>query len=274
MGRYSSEYRVTLFYAWAISLGVDHLEVIDLSITTLVLLSLVAFVASLTSTVTGMGGGMLLFTAMNTVIPLRPLVALHGIVQFGNNLIRICFLSVSIRWRIVIPFCVGALFGTITCVIVIEQLVNESLPLFILLVLILYTVFKPNKLPNLVIKDSNFLYVGVGTGIVGLLVGAIDPLLAVFFVRDDLSKEEIVANKSAMQCFTHLLKVPAYMYLGFSFIDHLEIIILLLAACTAGNYFGIKLLKKINKKIFFILLKLVLLIAGIRLSYQLLILIN
>ncbi|MDE1465129.1 sulfite exporter TauE/SafE family protein [Spartinivicinus poritis] len=250
------------------------MEVIDLSITTVVLLSLVAFVASLTSTVTGMGGGMLLFAAMNTVIPLRPLVALHGIVQFGNNLIRIYFLLTSIRWRIVIPFCIGALFGTIACVIVVEQLVNESIPLFILLVLITYTVFKPNKLPNLVIKDSNFLYVGVATGIIGILVGAIDPLLAVFFVRDDFSKEEVVANKSAMQCFTHLLKIPAYMYLGFSFLDHLEIILLLLAACAAGNYLGIKLLQKINKQFFFILLKLVLLIAGIRLGYQLLTLIN
>ncbi|MCX4025849.1 sulfite exporter TauE/SafE family protein [Endozoicomonas sp. SM1973] len=251
------------------SSGVDRLEVIDLSITTLVLLALVAFVASLTSTVTGMGGGMLLFAAMNTVIPLRPLVALHGIVQFGNNLIRIYFLLTSIRWRIVIPFCVGALVGTIACVIVVEQLVNESIPLFILLILITYTVFKPKKLPNLVIKDCNFLYVGVATGIIGILVGAIDPLLAVFFVRDDFSKEEIVANKSAMQCFTHLLKIPAYMYLGFSFLDHLEIILLLLAACAAGNYLGIKMLQKINKQLFFLLLKLVLLIAGIRLSYQL-----
>lgn len=245
------------------------MEVIDLSVTALILLSIVAFIASLTSTVTGMGGGMLLFAAMNTVIPLRPLVALHGIVQFGNNLIRISFLLSNIRWCIVIPFCFGALIGTVACVIVIDQLINENIPLFILLVLIAYTVFKPSKLPNLIIKEGNFLYVGIATGIVGILVGAIDPLLAVFFVRDDFSKEDIVANKSAMQCFTHLLKIPAYMYLGFSFVDHLEVILLLLVACAAGNYIGIKLLKKINKQIFLLLLKLVLLIAGIRVGYQL-----
>lgn len=58
------------------------------------------------------------------------------------------------------------------------------------------------------------------TGSLGILAGAVDPLLAAFFLRDDLTKEEVVANKSMMQLITHLTKVPAFIFLGFSFVEN------------------------------------------------------
>ena len=103
----------------------------------------------------------------------------------------------------------------------------------------------------------------------GILVGAIDPLLAVFFLREDLSKEEVVANKSTMQLMCHLTKVPAFIFLGFAFSEHLGLIACFTVAAVLGTRLGVYLLARIETRYFFLLMKIALWAAGLRVTYQL-----
>lgn len=244
------------------------METIDLSVTATLVVIVAIMGASIISSVTGMAGGILMFAAMNLFIPLRPLIAVHGVVQVFNNGARTWFLRSDVRWSMCGPFAVGAVIGAAATTLVIAQYAGELIPLLLLAALISYTLFKPSRLPHLKIKDHNFVWVGVATGSLGILAGAIDPLLAAFFMRDDLSKEEVVANKSMMQLITHLTKVPAFLFLGFSFLDNAGLILVFSLAAVVATRIGVHLLSKIDDKLFFTLMWWALLLAGTRVIYQ------
>lgn len=245
------------------------MEAIDLSLTATLLVMVSIVAASVISSVTGMAGGILMFSAMNIFIPVRPLIAVHGVVQVFGNSARTWFLRRALRKAMCIAFAVGAIVGAAATTLFIARYASESIPLILLSILIFYTLFKPKSLPQLKIKDRNFFWVGLATGSLGILAGAIDPLLAAFFMRDDLSKEEVVANKSMMQLIAHLTKIPAFIFLGFSFIENIWLIALFSVTAVLSTRFGIYLLSRINDKLFFSLMWWALLIAGARVIYQL-----
>ncbi|WP_346839498.1 sulfite exporter TauE/SafE family protein [Microbulbifer sp. SAOS-129_SWC] len=236
---------------------------------TLVLLSAVCVVSAFISAVTGGAGGVLLFAALNTAIPLRMLVPIHGAVQLMNNLARIYYVREHIRWAMCLPFFIGCAIGAAGMTLGLANLSWQQLPLALLAVLIFYTVFKPKKLPEIRLAPHNYFWVGIATGTLGILAGAVDPLLAAFYVRRDLSPKEVVANKSVMQAWCHALKIPAFIYLGFAFADHLGLILLLTVAAVIGTRIGVALLHRLNGELFFKLMRVALLIAGVRIVYQL-----
>ena len=245
------------------------MEIIELTLFSTVIIMIAVFGASIVSSVTGMAGGVLMFAAMNVFIPLRPLIAIHGTVQIFNNAARGWFLRGDIRWSMCVPFGIGAVLGAAATTLLIVRYVNDIIPLILLAALIFYTLLKPERLPHIRLSDRNYFWVGILTGCMGILVGAVDPLLAVFFLREDLSKEEVVANKSMMQLLCHLTKIPAFIYLGFAFSEHLGLIAAFTIAAVAGTRCGVYLLARIETNFFFTLMKIALWAAGLRVLYQL-----
>lgn len=245
------------------------MEIIELSNSSLFWLSMAIVCASMITSITGMAGGVLMFAAMSLYMPVKPLVAIHGVVQVFNNAARSWFLRRHVNWAMCVPFALGAVLGAILTTLFIVKYVGEFYPLLILAVLIFYSLFKPKRMPHIKIQSKNFFWVGIATGSLGIIAGAIDPLLAIFFLRDDLTKEQVVCNKSLMQLFAHLTKIPAYLYLGFSFIDNAWLIAVLSLAAVIGARLGIMILGLINTKIFFALMKVALFAALIRIIYQL-----
>lgn len=244
-------------------------ELGDISSLTLGLLLLVCVISAFISAVTGGAGGILMFAALNVAIPLRILVPIHGAVQLLNNLARVVYVRDHIRWDMCIPFFIGCTLGSVAMTLGLSKLDWQQLPLVLLAGLIFYTVFKPKRLPEIRLKPFGFFWVGIATGTLGILAGAVDPLLGAFFVRKDLTPKEIVANKSVMQAWCHALKVPAFIYLGFAFSDHLGLILLLTVAAVIGTRIGVTLLHRIDSEMFFKLMRIALLVAGARIVYQL-----
>lgn len=217
-----------------------------------------------------MAGGVLMLSGMNVFLPINQLIPIHGVVQFFNNAMRSYLLRKHIRMAMCIPFTFGACVGAAAMVYLLLQLhPNQSLQLLLLLSLVGYTIFKPKHMPQLIIKDRNFIFVGILTGAFGVLAGAIDPLLGAFFYRDDLAKEEVVANKSVMQLVTHLTKIPAFITMGFAFEEHLPLIALLSIVAILSTSLGVFCLGKINRSFFKKLMWWALLFAFVHLIYKL-----
>ncbi|AOS97507.1 Sulfite exporter TauE/SafE [Microbulbifer aggregans] len=245
------------------------MELGELSNLTIALLLLACVVSAFVSAVTGGAGGILMFAALNVAIPLRLLVPIHGAVQLINNAARIYYVREHIRWDFCIPFFVGCTLGAVLMTLGLARLDWQELPLVLLAVLIFYTVFKPKRLPEIRLAPGQFGWLGLVTGSFGILAGAVDPLLAPFFVRRDLTPKEVVASKSVMQAWCHALKVPAFIYLGFAFSDHLGLILVLAVAAVVGTRIGVALLNRLDSELFFKLMRAALLLAGVRLVYQL-----
>jgi uncharacterized membrane protein YfcA len=220
------------------------------------------------SAATGMGGGVLLFTVMTLYFPIGTLIPIHGIIQFFNNFFILIFLKSFLKKSLLKPFLLGSLLGILGGAFLVTKIIQTSIPQIIIVSLILYTLFRPKKLPDLELQHKNFFWVGIITGFLGIIAGAIDPVLGPFFVRKDLSKEEVIANKAFMQAVVHLSKIPIFLFLGFDYLPYLSFCILTNIACVFGTKFGIVLLKKMDEKLFLLVFKIALMATGLRLVYK------
>ena len=230
-------------------------------------LVIVTFFSSIISATTGSGGGVLLFSVMTLYLPLFVLIPIHGFLQMCMNWLRCCFLVDAMRWKSFAFFSISACIGAVCAVIFIPKIPKE-IPYFIIALFIFYTILKPKNIPDFIIGDRWFAVVGLITGILGILVGAIGPFLALFYVRKDLSKQQVVANKSAMQAIIHTTKLPIFLYLGFSYFDYAYFITALLIAGLIGTRIGIYALMWIPQVYFFIVFKCALFFAGLKLLHQ------
>ena len=109
---------------------------------------------------------------------------------------------------------------------------------------------------------------GLTAGFISVFVGATGPFIAPFFLRDDLEKEEVIGTKAMCQSVTHVLKIPAFLSLGFGYGDHLELLAVLVAVVIAGTLIGKKLLSKLSSETFVRLFEIVLASIGVYLIAQ------
>lgn len=236
-----------------------------------VVLGVSAIITSIISAVVGMAGGIVLLSIMTLFLPFSVLIPIHGVIQLISNSTRAWFLKKDIHWPIFRWFCLGLPFGAILSITVIKNLESNTVPLLLIAALIFYAVFKPKKLPHLSIPFPAFILIGFGVGFLGPLVGATGPFIAPFFLRDDFKKEQIIASKSSVQVMGHLIKLPAFFYLGFDYAHHIIPITGLTICAVIGTKLGVLLLHKVDEKMFRIIFKTALLGAGVRIIYKALI---
>lgn len=237
---------------------------------TLTFLAISCFLTAIISAVTGMGGGVLLLSLMTLVIPLETTIPLHGVIQLISNSSRTIILRKTVRWDFAIPYFLGLPLGTAFSLYLKTKITSPTIPLLLIVVIIFYALFKPKKMPPLMIPKKAFFFLGMTVGIFSLLIGAIGPLIAPFFLRKDLKKEEIIATKAIVQFAAHLLKIPAFLYLGFNFQEYLIPLIIAGLITILGTNTGIKILYKTSEKIFIHIYKTVLFLSALRIIYKIL----
>ena len=91
----------------------------------------VAFVASVTAAVVGLGGGILLISVMPGLIPTFAIIPVHGMVQIFSNLTRALFGLRHVVWTFFLPFVVGAVLGASLGSVLLVDIDSEYLPVVI-----------------------------------------------------------------------------------------------------------------------------------------------
>ena len=228
----------------------------------------VALFTSWLAAVIGMGGGIVLLSVMTFFLSWQVLIPIHGLVQLTSNSSRTFFLLRHIDKQLFFPFLLGAPLGGFIGYFFIKELNNPNIPLLMIVGIIVYTLFKPKKLPSLKIPKKLFFVLGFFSGFLGLLVGATGPFLAPFFLRDDLHKENIIATKAICQTVTHIIKIPIFMSLGFPYWEHWLLILSLCLAAIVGTRLGVQTLSKINEGVFRVLYRIALSSAALRILWK------
>ena len=242
----------------------------------IIILIFAAFITSSISAVLGMGGGIILLGIMAIIIPEGyKVIALHGMVQLFSNSTRTYVFRQYIKKNIIKQFFSGALIGVIISIIIIIMLINyfnvgsaneikvEVLKPFIGFFIVWYLFLKGPKKER---KINSFVPVGLVAGLSSIFIGAVGPLIAPFFLRKDLNKEHVIANKAASQMITHFTKIPLFIYFfNMNYKSELNILLPLIIAVYLGTNFGKKILSFIPEKLFKKLFKITLFIIAIRL---------
>jgi uncharacterized membrane protein YfcA len=242
------------------------------------LLVLAALATSTVSGVVGMAGGAMLLGVM-VVLGIDPIltVPIHAAVQLVSNIARTVAHIEHVRWRPFAVQLVAALPGPILGLWLLEGLDRDTVRTVMGLV-ILYTVWAPRwglqKIPD----AAAFSLAGAIAGTLGVVVGAVGPLIAPFFLRPGFTKRGIISTKAACQASHHIIKLAAFSGLYpavlashpeiFDLRDQLPLILPMAAATIGGAYIGRWLLTRISDAKFVVLYKVVLTLLAVRMITQ------
>jgi len=240
----------------------------DISFLDTAVLTSFAVLTSVISALAGMAGGVLLLSLLSFYLPYSALIPIHGMTQLVSNSSRAWYLRDHIEWKIFVPFALGVPLGAGAVTLWVVGSMSERIPYFLISVLIFYTVFRPKKMPPLRLSSTGFFFLGAFAGGLGILMGATGPLLAPFFLGKELTKKNLIATQAAAQFSVHLVKIPSFLYLGFSFLDYGVLILLLGVGAIAGTRLGVQLLHRVSEKVFMIAFKTLLVLAALRLLYK------
>lgn len=227
-----------------------------------------AFLGSVISAIVGMIGGVVLLSLMTFFLPLSVVVPIHGIVQLASNLSRLIGLRQHLVKKILYPTMLTLPIGTALGTLILDRILHQEVFYLLIVALIFYVLFKPKKMPSLQIPYWAFAVLGFVVGVLNPIIGAIGPIYGPFLLRDDLIKEEIIATQAAMQALAHVLKVPAFLYLGFKYQEHLLLFVIMISAVVLGTKYGIVLFKRISDEKFRLFYRASLLFAALRLLYK------
>tara|TARA_B100001113_G_C21074860_1_gene607173 strand:+ start:488 stop:1171 length:684 start_codon:yes stop_codon:yes gene_type:complete len=223
-----------------------------------------------------MGGGIILLGIMAIIIPEGYMViALHGVIQLISNTTRTYVFKDYLKIKLIKEFSIGALIGSGLSAIIIFLLVQfygvssaseikvDFLKPIIGIFIIWYLFLKGSKKEKI---SKSFIKVGSISGLASIFVGATGPLIAPFFLKSNLTKENIIANKAACQMITHLTKIPLFIYFfNMNYIKEYQILLPLIFAVFIGTNFGKYILQMIPEKLFKKLFKIALFLIAIRL---------
>jgi uncharacterized membrane protein YfcA len=214
------------------------------------MLALAAFATSAFSAIVGMGGGVTLLGAMAIVLPAGLVVPIHGIAQLCSNLTRTIVFIPHVRWRFFFAYVPGLVVGVALATLAWQGVKLTWFKPFIGIFLLLF-LFSRGRLGALRAPPL-WIYAPLGlvAGFLSLFVGATGPFIAPFFLREDFDKEQVVATKAVCQSLTHLLKIPAFVALGFDYLEHAPILTLLVAMVIIGTVAGKRVLQRLDESSF------------------------
>ena len=241
-----------------------------------VILITAAFITSSISAVLGMGGGIILLGIMAILIPEGyVVVALHGIIQLVSNVTRSYIFRKHINGSIIMQYFPGAIVGLCLSTFIIMILIQgfnvqsakdikiDFLKPLIGLFILWFLYGQRPKIKN---KQVHFFSVGILSGLTSIFIGATGPLIAPFFLKGQLTKENIIANKAACQAISHIGKIPLFIiFFEYNYLSELGILIPLTAAVFVGTNIGKQVLQFIPEHIFRLLFKGALTLIAIKL---------
>lgn len=163
-------------------------------------------VTSFISGIFGMAGGIILMAVLVALVTVPMAMIVHGGIQMFANGYRAFLLRDAIDWRVFGYYCIGAAAGV--AVLFFISWTPDKRALYLLLGLTPLLVWLPKERLHLDIKRvdhsifAGFLVQGLNT-----LAGVAGPLLDLFFVRAEMTRQQIVATKSVTQSLSHLIKI-------------------------------------------------------------------
>jgi len=214
---------------------------------TYLLLVLATLATSIISGILSMAGGMILMGVFGFFLSVPAAMVLHGIAQTFSNGSRVWLYRRHIKWRVLGYYSIGAfavlgLFATLAFVPSIG-LVFLLIGCFPFLALIL-----PTSINLDMTRGPVSFFSGIIVTTAQMLAGASGPVLDVFYVKSEMSKEAILGTKAVTQTLGHILKLIYYAIIMTIASDLIPVWVIpaVVAAAILGNYCASLLVTRIS----------------------------
>lgn len=237
----------------------------DITATNFLLLSVLSCLSGAMGVGAGLGGGVMLLAFMTTVFPPTILIPLHGAVLLGTNVGRAILMFKHIRKDLLPAFSIGALLGAIFGANIVVNLPTAILQV-VLGIFILYACWAPAPKSS-AYSYPKFLGLGFGGTILALFIGSSGVVIAPYVQKACNDRYEFVGTQYSFMTLIHGLKIPVFGFLGFTLVEYIPLISVMIITAFLGSYLGRMLLKVMPESIFRIIFRVTLSALALRLLY-------
>ncbi len=232
--------------------------------TDFILIFLVAFIAATISGAAGFGGALLLLPILTGLVGIKAAVPILTIGQIFGNGSRIWFGRKELKWRPIVFFLITAIPFSIAGSYLFTHIDSNKIKIGIGALLILIVVYRRLRTRKITLGDKGMLIGGSLTGFLSGLAGSAGPLGAAFFLGLNLAASAYIASEAFTALIMHVTK--AFVYKRFLFIGTRELLygLFIGIAMIAGSFAGKKIIEKLSRDSFIVLVEILLLISGLQ----------
>ena len=235
---------------------------VELSYWVIVVLALTAFATAMLSAIVGMAGGIILLGTM--LVFLDPIVAIpvHGAIQLVSNTTRATVQRKHLAWNLIWRYSLLLVPMAVIAMHIVTE-VPQSLLKGMIGMFVLVATWRGKWLllgtnPETIDVNRRFILLGGVVGFLTMLVGAVGPFIAPFFLNMGFARQTIVGTKAACQACGHIVKITLFGIAGFGFATYAPLFAVMVPMVIAGTWVGSRLLDKVNDRTFVIIFRSVL----------------
>ena len=228
------------------------------------LLVATSFATAAVTATFGLGGGVILLAVLLSVMLPTMAIPVHAVLQSGANASRAWLMRADVQRPVLLWFLPGSLVGVALGSLFVVELPTRWLSL-VLAVFLLWSAWAPAP-SRRALPPSRFAIVGVLSSFLTMFVGATGPVLAAFLSPDRYGKAGTVATHGACMTVQHLMKLAAFVLLGFSLADWLAQVVAMLVAGAGGSLHGRALLGRVPEALFRQGFRLIMTVLALRLG--------
>jgi uncharacterized membrane protein YfcA len=218
-----------------------------------------------------MAGGIALLAVLLLALPPLAAIPLHGVIPLVSNGSRVVVQRRHARFDWIswyaLPLIPAGLVGLRVAQALPEALLEATIGAVVLL-----ATWLPKQssaaAPTARRPRLRFLTLGIFSGFLNMVLGAIGPMIDPFFLGLGLSRQALVGTKAACQAIGHGVKVGLFGVTGFAFAEHAPLLALGSLCAIAGTYVGSRLLDKLSEQSFLWLYRSVLTALALRLIWK------
>jgi uncharacterized membrane protein YfcA len=154
----------------------------------------------------GMAGGLLLMGVLASFTPVATAMVLHGFIQLISNGSRAFLWRKHLAWGLIGRYAIG-ITGAMALIALIVWRPNQP-AVFLLLGCTAMLVWIPKSWVDIdVTRPLQAEICGFLVQTLNTIAGVAGPLLDLFFVKTDLTRQTVVATKAATQVMAHAVKI-------------------------------------------------------------------
>ncbi|KER11124.1 MAG: hypothetical protein HY22_00140 [[Candidatus Thermochlorobacteriaceae] bacterium GBChlB] len=235
--------------------------------TELIILFAVSFLSATISGAVGFGGAVVLLPVLTSIVGVKSAVPILTIGQIFGNASRVWLGRHELKWKPIIFFLLTAIPMTILGSYLFADIDSDKIKIGIGVFLIILVIYRRTKIEKIELGESGMLLGGGLTGFLSGLAGSAGPLGAAFFLGLNLTATAYVASEAFTALIMHLTKTIVYK--KYSLIEQTELYygLFIGVAMMLGSWTGKKIIEKLNRDKFILLVEILLIISGLQLIW-------
>ncbi|MFN3561287.1 MAG: sulfite exporter TauE/SafE family protein [Chloroherpetonaceae bacterium] len=233
----------------------------------LLLLFALSYLAATLSGAAGFGGALVLLPALTNLVGISAAVPILTIGQIFGNASRVWFGRDDLQWKPILFFLLTAVPLTILGSYLFGEIERDKVKIGIGIFLILLVLYRRTNIKKVALGEKGLLLGGGLTGFISGIAGSAGPLSAAFFLGLDLTAKAYIASEAFTALVIHLTKT--IIYNAFALINWTELYygLFIGGAMILGSWTGRKIIEKLSREKFILLVEVLLIISGLQLIW-------